>query len=504
MMSLTQVSPLLQRASYSCFVLPRASCTLPPSHLQHRSPQATTSNTLCRDTATANPGQSRTYATHVTGQDQNYDFPKSMVKNETGMYADDVVQMVGKHRKRYTSVYVWGFTYTGALGVPSYFFPSNGKNPIRKPKKFQAIPYKLKFNEKITTASCGYGFSLIGSHTQDTSKVWGMGINTNSQIGYHPKAMTSVEGMHTIISPTEITLPLKKPRKTRVSQVSCGRSHSLILTDEEGVYSLGNNSHGQCGRPIIPHEDYSSNKVIHKIEGIDGKIKQVCCGHDHSLFLTEDGHVYSCGWGADGQTGLGHYEDTSTPQRLEGDIKDEHITQINTLADCCLAISDKGELFGWGNSEYNQLKCVTEDTQVYVPRHLPFKGIGKITSAATGGTICALTNESGEVWVWGYGFLGRGPKLTDTAVPECIDMSLFGKSRMKTDVAVTKVWCGLHYFAAVTNKGDLYTWGTNGSGCLGLGQLHSQYFPLKVSLPGQVSHMACSVDHSIALVTKDI
>lgn len=509
-MSFAQVyPPLLQRASYSCFVLPRATCCLPSLHaksasqLQHHSPLVTSSST-CRDSLNTQAGQSRTYyATHVRGQDQEYDFPKSMGKNETGKYVD-LVQMVGKHRKRYTSVYVWGFTYTGALGVPSYFFPSQRKNPIRKPKKFQPIPYKLKFDEKITTAACGYGFSLIGSHTQDTSKVWGMGINTNSQIGYHPKAMTSVEGMHTIISPTEINLPLTKPRKTRVSQVSCGRSHSLILTDEEGVYSLGNNSHGQCGRPIIPLEDYSSNKVIHKIGGIEGKIKQISCGHDHSLFLTEDGHVYSCGWGADGQTGLGHFEDTSTPTRLEGDIKNEHITQITTLADCCLAISDKGELFGWGNSEYNQLKCVTEDTQVYTPTHLPFKGIGKITSAATGGTICALTNESGEVWVWGYGFLGRGPKLTDTAVPECIDMTLFGKSRRRTDIAVTKVWCGHHYFAAVTNNGDLYTWGTNGSGCLGLGQLHSQYFPLKVSLPGQVTHIACGVDHTIALVTKDI
>ena len=28
------------------------------------------------------------------------------------------------------------------------------------------------------------------------------------------------------------------------------------------------------------------------------------CGQDHSLFLTEDGAVYGCGWGADGQTGM--------------------------------------------------------------------------------------------------------------------------------------------------------------------------------------------------------
>lgn len=32
---------------------------------------------------------------------------------------------------------------------------------------------------------------------------------------------------------------------------------------------------------------------------------QVVCGQDHSLFLTDKGEVYSCGWGADGQTGRG-------------------------------------------------------------------------------------------------------------------------------------------------------------------------------------------------------
>lgn len=27
------------------------------------------------------------------------------------------------------------------------------------------------------------------------------------------------------------------------------------------------------------------------------------CGLDHTLLLTHDGDVWSCGWGADGQTG---------------------------------------------------------------------------------------------------------------------------------------------------------------------------------------------------------
>lgn len=31
---------------------------------------------------------------------------------------------------------------------------------------------------------------------------------------------------------------------------------------------------------------------------------QVVCGQDHTLILTEDGRVYSCGLGVDGQTGF--------------------------------------------------------------------------------------------------------------------------------------------------------------------------------------------------------
>ena len=76
----------------------------------------------------------------------------------------------------------------------------------------------------------------------------------------------------------------------------------------------------------------SGSHIIHKIQGFDSRVTQVraaspelkcesnlsglylvtedaalffqvACGQDHSLFLTETGKVFACGWGADGQTG---------------------------------------------------------------------------------------------------------------------------------------------------------------------------------------------------------
>lgn len=60
--------------------------------------------------------------------------------------------------------------------------------------------------------------------------------------------------------------------------------------------------------------------------------------------------------------------------------------------------------------------------------------------------------EVGAVFVWGYGILGKGPNLTETAVPEMIPPSLFGWSDFSSDVRVARVRCGLSHFAALTSK----------------------------------------------------
>ncbi|OXB64775.1 hypothetical protein ASZ78_016302 [Callipepla squamata] len=371
--------------------------------------------------------------------------------------AAPVVQYVGKAAKRKDRVFVWGFCYSGALGVPSFVRPDAG---WKKPRRIQPTPYRLETDEKVGAGRWAH----------------------------------VAKGYEYVLEPSPIPLPLEKPQKTRVLQVSCGRAHSLILTDSEGVFTMGNNSYGQCGREVVEDEIYRSGFSVYV---------QVVCGQDHSLFRTKKGAVFACGWGADGQTGLGHYNITSVPTKLGGDIAGVNIIQVSSYGDCCLAVSDEGDLFGWGNSEYLQLASVTETTQVNVPRHLPFK-IGKIKEAACGGTGNVVLTEEGSVFVWGYGILGKGPILTETAVPEMIPQSLFGWSDFSPDVRVTRVRCGLSHFAALTNRGELFVWGKNLRGCLGIGRMEDQYFPWRVTIPGEVVDVACGVDHMVSMVKSFI
>ncbi|KAI9528585.1 hypothetical protein NQZ68_018765 [Dissostichus eleginoides] len=416
-----------------------------------------------------------------------------------------VFQYVGQNKKPSHKVFVWGFTFTGALGIPSLVVPDSGR---KKPRKYQLTPYRLETAEKVFIFSTGHylvGCLWLRLHAhrladQRCDQAVGHGLNKDSQLGFHRTQDSRHKSYDFVLEPSPVALPLKKPLQTRVLQVSSGRSHSLILTDQEGVFSMGNNAYGQCGRPIVEDEVYSGSHTIHRMKGFSSRVTQVACGQDHSLFLTETGTVFACGWGADGQTGLGHHQVSCSPVEVGGDLAGVEVQQISSYGDCSLAVSKDGDLYGWGNSEYRQLASVTEATQMNSPRRLPLKGCGKLVQAACGGTQVAVLNDKGEVFVWGYGILGKGPKLSESSTPEMIPSTLFGRSEFNPSVAVTKIRCGLNHFAAVTDRGELFVWGKNVRGCLGTGTRDDQFFPWRVTVPGQVVDVVCGVDHMVALV----
>lgn len=83
-----------------------------------------------------------------------------------------------------------------------------------------------------------------------------------------------------ITYPRPVFLPLKK-KSANILGLAAGRAHSLILTDE-GLFTLGNNGYGQCGRQIINNEDYLRSKVVHHVPDVKGKkITSVTAGQDH-------------------------------------------------------------------------------------------------------------------------------------------------------------------------------------------------------------------------------
>lgn len=394
-------------------------------------------------------------------------------------------------------VYAWGVAETGALGN----FTIKMKKSLKTLPEFYHHPKRLNFSQlyKVHDIACGYGFTAFSVEPnleKGPHKVFGCGVNTDSQIGYH--AVRREHPLAILLNPAPIVIPFKNS-KTRVTGLAAGRAHLVVLTDKEGVFTLGNNAYGQCGRPVIEDEKYSGSKLIHCMGDINGNpVRSVACGQDHSMFITSKGDVYACGWNADGQTGQNNYESHWEPKQVTGDIVGEDIVKVACAGDCVLALSSRGEVFGWGNSEYGQLR--NDALQISTSQLLPStRALGRIVDVAAGGSFCSVLNEHGQVFVWGFGILGKGPKADRSDEPTEIPTILFGKNEFQPDVKVVNVICGLHHLMAVTNTGDLYAWGHNRGGCLGLGHDNDQFFPFKVALGAAVVKVCCGVDHTVAL-----
>lgn len=409
--------------------------------------------------------------------------------------------------KKTRQVLVCGLGAVGSLGLPKFYRPDKSKVEDFKKRSqalqatFKRIP-RLKPSDKIFDIACGYGFTVIAAKLDNSShSVVGFGLNTHSQLGFQ----SSRPGI-----PLEIVsepMPIWLPTDDKIKSVGCGRSHTLCLSEEGAVYSLGNNSFGQCGRAIVEDEEYFGSKRVQKIESLPEDIDQVVCGQDNSFFITKKGSLYSCGWSADGQTGLGHFKTQWEPQQVKGDLQYSQIVKVSASADTVLALSEEGNVFGWGNSEYSQFRRMLNDEseQFTSPRFLNLENDipGKIVDIAAGGTMCAVLNDVGQVFVWGFGLLGKGPKVEHSSQPTLIPESLFGMNAYNPDTKVVKIFAGISQMAAITNMGDLFAWGRNRACSLGLSHGQPQWFPMQVDMNlSHVKKIAMGVDHSCAIVEK--
>lgn len=92
-----------------------------------------------------------------------------------------------------------------------------------------------------------------------------------------------------------------KSLPTNIKQISTGFDHFLALTDKGEVFSMGDDTYGQCGlgqmsRSTSPPFYERRVKNPRKVEGLNANIKKICCGANHSLAITEEGSLF--GWGS--------------------------------------------------------------------------------------------------------------------------------------------------------------------------------------------------------------
>ena len=271
------------------------------------------------------------------------------------------------------------------------------------------------------------------------------------------------------------------PVATRFISVAAYSDTSIALASNGQLYSWGNNSTGQLGDGTFVNR---ATPVEVSISGV--VFKQIAVARSHALALAADGSIYSWGKNNSGQLGDGSKVDTVVPIQVDtsGIVGSKVFVSIAAGSGWSngysFGVTDDGAIYGWGENSYDQLGDGTSIDQT-LPVALDTSNVAagvKFASVSAGeGHTLSLTSD-GKIYGWGSNWLGAvgDGSNTDRAIPVLVAAS--GPMSGESVVAIS---AGPYHSLALTSTGQLFAWGSGSAGVLGNGTRAGANSPSTVS-----------------------
>ncbi|XP_067014557.1 RCC1 and BTB domain-containing protein 1 isoform X2 [Anabrus simplex] len=272
-------------------------------------------------------------------------------------------------------------------------------------------------------------------------------------------------------------------------------NEAIVVTKDDEVFAIGSNAAGCLGLG-----DLNSTLEPRKVEGLcQKKVKGFAYGSGpHVIAFTEAGELYS--WGHNGYCELGNGSSNQclAPILVQNALSTKHIIEVACGSHHSLALTDEGEVFAWGQNNCGQVGSGVSTNQS-APRRVN-SGIStkRCVSIACGQTSSMAVTDAGEVYGWGYngnGQLGLGNNINQMSPNRVATLQ---------GVVVTKIVCGYAHTMAMSDVGMLYTWGANSYGQLGTGNKTNSNLPVLVAADiGRIVDIAAThYTHISAVMTQ--
>jgi alpha-tubulin suppressor-like RCC1 family protein len=347
-------------------------------------------------------------------------------------------------------------------------------------------------------ALAAIGVRTAEAATAGPGSVLAFGANASGQLGSTATATPNP-------TPAVVEIP---GQVGPVTQLAVGNAHSLLVTASGQLFAFGSNQFGQLGSAANAGTTTPNpTPALVGLPGAIGPVTRVAAGAQYSLALTASGQLYAFGANRFGQLGNPANTATSNPNPtptqvvLPGQVGT--IVQFGAGDSHTFALTSSGQLYTFGFNAYGVLGRPQNNDPNPTPMvvQLPFAA-GPITQVSAGERFTLALTASGELFAWGDDEFG------EVGVPDN------GESRPPGVVAipgrigaVTRIVAGSLHSFILTASDQLYVFGSNEEGQLGfpLASIANSPAPLTVGLPGQagtVTSLAAALWHSLVVTSS--
>lgn len=257
----------------------------------------------------------------------------------------------------------------------------------------------------------------------------------------------------------------KVPGVINIKQISVGALHSMALQDNGAVWVWGDNSAAQLVDGTASNRFYPI-----QVDSLGGKVKQVCAGWFHSLFLLEDSTVWGGGQNGSGELGISPppvvYHRPEPIPSLTNVIK---ITSGDTYS---MVLKADGTVWAFGKNHRGNLGDGTTNHSA-VP--VQVTGLNNVIDIEAGTQVSYALTADGKLWSWGsnrVGQLGTGVPVGNfewSTVPVQVPLDSVVMIRSQTESTI-----------ALKADGTVWAWGENSVSQLGDGTATNRNSPVRV------------------------
>ncbi|KAJ4479292.1 regulator of chromosome condensation 1/beta-lactamase-inhibitor protein II [Lentinula aciculospora] len=252
------------------------------------------------------------------------------------------------------------------------------------------------------------------------------------------------------------------------------------------------------------------------------KVSDITAGVNHLLVLTTHGNIYTWGAGEQAQLGRKVLERRkihgTVPEKVSLGSRTRKAKVIGAGSFHSFAVDDKGDVWAWGLNTMGQAGTgyeTDDDSQVQLPtrvQRLSKEALdGDVVVQISGGEHHSLfLTESGKVFAVGrcnagqIGLPDDDPSLKDRADPDFVAEPVQVKFSDDDD-PIVHISVGSHNNLAVSKDGALYCWGQGTQGELGVSDVEVRTPRVIVRRAGGLwaaVKVACGGQHTLGLFRR--